>query len=199
VRVNRREQFVSWMFRSRREAHRVRDGFVAYLIVVAQGFFWAGVTDIRHLAWWRQLGIIAIFSVLPYLVLWGILREKEEKRQREDMETHGIEPSTAADHWRSLALNQAEVVLGQSSPADFETTQNAASMCVAVVSNLEGAEAWRASYDSLDSFYAAYEARHPDIRLYAAVWDEIHDPNDPPHGTGALIAQRIAARRAQSG
>jgi hypothetical protein len=109
-------------------------------------------------------------------------------------------PTTATDHLHSLLLNQAEVVLGQASPADFETTQNAASMCVAVVSNLEGLEAWRAGYDSLDSFYAAYEARHPDIRLYAAVWEEIAvendlDPNDPPNGTGEVIAQRIAAHR----
>lgn len=188
------------MFGSRREAHRVRDGLYAYLIVVAQGFFWAGVTDTRDLAWWRQLGIIAIFSVLPYLFLSGILRERDEKRQREDMEVQGSEPPTPRDTWRSLVLNQAEVVLGQSAPAGFETTQNGASMCVAVVSNLEGAEAWRAGYDSLESFYAAYEARHPDIRLYAAAWDEVQadDPNDPPNGTGALIAQRIAAHRAQS-
>jgi hypothetical protein len=108
-------------------------------------------------------------------------------------------PATATDTLHSI-LNQAEVVLGQSSPADFETTQNAASMCVAVVSNLEGLEAWRTGYDSLDSFYAAYEVRHPDIRLYAAVWEEIAapndlDPNDPPNGTGEVIAQRLAARR----
>ncbi len=53
-------------------------------------------------------------------------------------------PPTVADHWGSLLLGQAENVLGQSGPADFETTQNAASMCVAVVSNLENAERWRA-------------------------------------------------------
>jgi hypothetical protein len=104
---------------------------------------------------------------------------------------------TVTDHWRSLLLHQAEIVLGQSSPADFETTQNAASMCVAVVANLEDGDGWRAGYDSLESFYAAHEARHPDIRLYAAVWREIpiEDPNDPPNGTGAKIVERIAARR----
>jgi hypothetical protein len=70
-------------------------------------------------------------------------------------------------------------------------------MCVAVVSNLEDLEAWRAGYDSLDSFYAAYEERHPDIRLYASVWDwiEAEDPNDPPNGTGAVIVQRIRELR----
>jgi hypothetical protein len=106
-------------------------------------------------------------------------------------------PPAATNHLHSLLLDQAEAVLSQSSPADFETTQNAASMCVAVVSNLEGSEAWRAGYDSLDSFYAAHEQRHADIRLYAAVWDWIHveDPNDPPNGTGAVIVQRISEHR----
>ena len=100
---------------------------------------------------------------------------------------------------RSVLLQQAESVLAQASPADFETTQNGASACISVVSNLEDLEGWRAGYDSLDSFYAAHEARHPDIRVYAAVWREIpvEDPNDPPNGTGALIAQRIAAHRVQ--
>ena len=77
-------------------------------------------------------------------------------------------------------------------------------MSVATVSNLVGMEAWSASYDSLDSFYAAHEASHPDIRIYTVVWHEVADdddldPNDPPNGTGELIAQRIAAHRAQQG
>jgi hypothetical protein len=106
-------------------------------------------------------------------------------------------PPTVSDHWRSLQLELAENVLGQASPADFETTQNAASMCISVVSNLEDGDGWRAGYDSLDSFYAAHEARHPDIRLYAAVWHEIpvEDPNDPPNGTGETIGRRVAAHR----
>lgn len=107
-------------------------------------------------------------------------------------------PPTAADHWRSLQLGIAENVLGQGSPADFETTQNAASMCISVVGNLEDGDGWRAGYDSLEAFYAAHAARHPDIRLYASVWREvvpIEDPNDPPNGTGETIARRIAAHR----
>jgi hypothetical protein len=107
-------------------------------------------------------------------------------------------PPTVSDHWRSLQLQLAENVLGQASPADFETTQNAASMCISVVSNLEAGDGWRACYDSIDSFYTAHEARHPDIRLYAAVWREIpvEDPNDPPNGTGETIARRIAGASA---
>jgi hypothetical protein len=104
---------------------------------------------------------------------------------------------TVTDHWRSLLLGLAENVLDQAGPSEFETTQNAASMCVSAVCNLEDGDGWRAGYDSLDSFYAAHEARHPDIRLYASVWREVpvEDPNDPPNGTGAMIAQRIAAHR----
>jgi len=107
---------------------------------------------------------------------------------------------TATAHLHSLLLGQAQAVLDQASPADFETTRNAASMCVAAVSNLERLEAWRADYDSLDSFYAAYEERHPDIRLYGAVYDwiQIEDPNDPPNGTGAVIVQRIRELRTRA-
>ena len=115
----------------------------------------------------------------------------------------GATPPAVTDHWRSLLLTQAESILGQAAPTDFETTQNAASMCVAVVSNLEGGDGWRAGYDSLEAFYAAHEARHPDIRLYGSVWSEIasedEDPNDPPNGTGELIARRIAERRRAPG
>lgn len=110
----------------------------------------------------------------------------------------GATPPTVADHWRSLQLGIAENVLGQASPADFEKTQNAASMCISVVGRqVEDGDGWRAGYDSLEAFYAAHEARHPDIRLYASVWREIpiEDPNAPPNGTGETIARRIAAHR----
>jgi hypothetical protein len=86
VRVTRREPFVTWFFGSRREAHRVRDSISAYLIVVAWGFFWVGVHDIPHLAWWRQLGTIALFSFLPYVLLRSVLSDREEERHRRDDE-----------------------------------------------------------------------------------------------------------------
>ena len=74
------------MFGSRNEAHRLRNGLFAYLIVVAWAFMWAGVTDYRNLVWWRQLGIIAIFSFLPYLFIRGLLLGPEEERDDEDTE-----------------------------------------------------------------------------------------------------------------
>jgi hypothetical protein len=54
-------------------------------------------------------------------------------------------------------------------------------------------------YDSLDSFYAAHEARHPDIRSYATVRRGIPmgDPEGPLPGIGGVIAQRIALHREQ--
>jgi hypothetical protein len=53
--------------------------------------------------------------------------------------------------------------------------------------------------DSLDSFYAAHEARHPDIRAYAAVRHQIlmADASMPPAGIGGVIAQRVALDREQ--
>jgi hypothetical protein len=59
---------------------------------------------------------------------------------------------------------------------------------------VEDAEAWKASYPSLQAFYAAHEARHPDIRLYAAVRREI-ETADVLGSPGGTIAQRIARLR----
>jgi hypothetical protein len=82
--------------------------------------------------------------------------------------------------------------------------------CVDVVCSVEEEEHWRAGYDSLDSFYAAHEARHPDIRVYAAVRREApivkamadyeaEYESEWPEGLGETIAQRIALRRASTG
>ncbi len=96
-------------------------------------------------------------------------------------------------------LRGIEGVLREHSPADFERTPNAAAECIDVVRSVEEKEWWRAGYDSLDSFYAAHEARHPDIRVYAAVRREIAmaDASEPPAGIGEVISQRIARHRAQ--
>jgi CheY-like chemotaxis protein len=96
-------------------------------------------------------------------------------------------------------LQNAEEVLREHTPPDFETTADAAARCVDVVSFIEDAEWWRVGYDSLDSFYAAHEARHPDIRVYAAVRREVLmvDASTPPAGIGGVIAQRIGLHRMQ--
>jgi DNA-binding response OmpR family regulator len=90
-------------------------------------------------------------------------------------------------------LQDAEGFLREHSPANFETTANAAAECVDAVCFVEEEEWWRVGYDAVDSFYAAHEARHPDIRVYAAVRREILRAD----GLGGVIAQRIALHREQ--
>jgi hypothetical protein len=113
-----------------------------------------------------------------------------------------------SDYWRAVQLPNAEGVLLEHSPAEFETTQNAAAECINIVGRVEDDEWWRAGYDSLDLFYAAHEARHPDIRVYAAVgreapvvqaFAEYEDAEDTewPKGLGATIARLIAEHRAE--
>jgi len=64
-------------------------------------------------------------------------------------------------------------------------------------------ELWRTGYDSLESFYAAHEAHHPDIRVYAAVYRQgsavyRQGYTESARGNpslGRTIAQQIADRR----
>jgi hypothetical protein len=86
MRVTRRERFVIWMFGNKREAHRTRDSLYAYLVIVAFGALCANAHDFQHLAWWRQLGVIGIFALLPYIVLRVLLRDAEQERHREDLD-----------------------------------------------------------------------------------------------------------------
>jgi hypothetical protein len=94
----------------------------------------------------------------------------------------------------AVLLAEAERILAKHSPADFDTTIDAAPESIEYVRVVEDAEAWRSSYPSLDAFYAAHEARHPDIRVYAAVRREI-ETADPLTATGGTISQRIARLR----
>jgi hypothetical protein len=67
-----------------------------------------------------------------------------------------------------------------------------------VTTHIEDEEWSRAGYDSLDSFYAAHETRHPDIRVYAAVRRDVpmaDDPSEWPGLIGETIARRIVAHR----
>lgn len=50
-------------------------------------------------------------------------------------------------------LGEAERILRQHSPADFENTIAAAPECIEFVRAVEDQEAWRAGYGSLDAFY----------------------------------------------
>jgi hypothetical protein len=90
-------------------------------------------------------------------------------------------------------LGEAERILQKHRPADFETTNDAWPECIEYVRAVEHEEAWRARYDSLDSFYAAHEARHPDIRYYTKARREIEtaDPLTSPGGTPAQRLERL--------
>lgn len=92
-------------------------------------------------------------------------------------------------------LAEAERILRQHSPADFDTTVDAAPECIELVRAVGDEGAWRARYESLGAFYRAHEARHQDIRLYADVRREI-ETADPLTSPGGTISQRIARRRA---
>jgi hypothetical protein len=95
-------------------------------------------------------------------------------------------------------LAEAERVLREHAPADFDTTIDAAPESIEVVMAVEDEEAWRAGYESLDAFYAAHETRHPDIRLYAQVRREIATA-DPLTSPGGTISQRLARLSEQRG
>ena len=82
---------------------------------------------------------------------------------------------TSADY-RAQAetiLGTAEDVLRKLNPADFEAAPDA----YEVVYMVEDGENWRAGYDSLESFYAAHEERHPEVRQYADRARKFHDSN----------------------
>lgn len=97
-------------------------------------------------------------------------------------------------------LTHSEKILRVQDPADFETTPDTAAACIEVVRSIEDEERWRAAYDSLDSFYAAHEARYPDIRVYAAVSREIQSAEESraPSGMSETVAQRIVRHRPQA-
>jgi hypothetical protein len=96
----------------------------------------------------------------------------------------------------AYTLEGADNVLRRYRPAEFLTTPDAAVNCIYMVYSVEKDEAWRAGYYSLDSFYAAHEARHPDVRVYAAVTRTFGDREDDDYDPGTwpsdVIVQRIA-------
>jgi hypothetical protein len=96
-----------------------------------------------------------------------------------------------------LQLGLVEEELEAHAPSDFATTPKAAMMCVNGVADLEKYEYWRANYDTLEAFYQAHEAEHPDIRRYAAVGRDVRIPEslEIPEGSGEVIAREIASRR----
>lgn len=91
-------------------------------------------------------------------------------------------------------LAEAERVLSKHRPADFDSTIDAAPECIEFVRAVADEGAWRSGYSSLDAFYEAHEAEHPDVRFYAAVRREI-ESEDPMTSPGGTISQRIKRHR----
>jgi hypothetical protein len=94
---------------------------------------------------------------------------------------------TYAARARTMLLNDAEGVLRGNSAADFEKTPDAGPDCIGATHAVVEWAAWRAGYDSLESFYSAHDARHPDIRVYAGVYQ---DGGDPERVTAEIADRR---------
>jgi hypothetical protein len=135
----------------------------------------------------------AASGVVSNILSWigGMLHKRDRAR--------GVVRFADSPHGMNHLLDNAEGVLREHDPADFETSPNAAVECIDTVHSAEVGEWWRARYDSIDSFYAAHESRHPHIRVYATVRREVPmvDALEPPAGIGGVIARRIARYRAQ--
>jgi hypothetical protein len=91
-------------------------------------------------------------------------------------------------------LVETEHTLAKHDPSTFDTSAVAWPECIEFVRVVEDAGAWQGAYPSLDAFYAAHEALHPDIRLYACARREI-ETADPLTSPGGLPSQRLARLR----
>jgi hypothetical protein len=80
---------------------------------------------------------------------------------------------------------------------DVENDAEALQECVGIVGWIEEEKLWRAGYDSLESFYRAYEGQRPQIRDYGAVEREIPSAHDgfSLEERAEVIARRLAALR----
>lgn len=97
-----------------------------------------------------------------------------------------------------VLLAETERLLQKHHPGLFDTTIDAAPESIHYVRQVEDTEAWREEYPSLEAFYAAHAARHPDIRFYGQVDREVNTA-DPLTSPGGTISQRIARLHAQHG
>lgn len=95
----------------------------------------------------------------------------------------------------AVLLNEAERVLKNHPASAFDSPAGAAPDCIELVRQVEDNKAWQAAYESLDAFYVAHEAQHPDMRFYAAVRREI-ETDDPLTSPGGTISKRLASHRA---
>lgn len=119
------------------------------------------------------------------VLAWTASRRRSRRRPK-------LDPEWKANFDRKQ-LQTAEEGLRQYSPADFDTNPATAAESVILVHYIEDRGWWRVAYDSLESFYAAHEERHPDIRVYASVYREA--PFEDPEDADPNIPQRIAEHR----
>lgn len=93
-------------------------------------------------------------------------------------------------------LAQAEAWLAMHHPADFDSpTSSAAPESIEAVRVVEDNGFWKSKYDSLEAFYRAHQAQHPDIRHYGDVRREIANEESILTSPGGMISERIARHR----
>ena len=98
----------------------------------------------------------------------------------------------------AVLLAAAERALRQHAPATFDTTMDAFPESIEYVRQIEDTGAWKTGYGSLEDFYAAHEAAHPNIRVYGALRREMEKANpltDPGGPASQRVARMVASTR----
>jgi hypothetical protein len=91
-------------------------------------------------------------------------------------------------------LAEVEDILHECSPESFDDLASfAGPKCIAGVAAVEVTEAWGAAYRSLEDFYAAHEERHPSIRVYSTVREQLLSEDDVLGPAGVAIGERVRA------
>jgi len=94
----------------------------------------------------------------------------------------------------AVLLAEAETILSECSPNSFDDLASLAGpKCIAAVAAVEVTGAWRAAYPSLDAFYAVHEQRHPSIRVYSEVREQVLSEDDLLASAGMAIGERVRA------
>lgn len=73
-----------------------------------------------------------------------------------------VRPRSYTRSMNATLLAETERILGKHDPVSFDTTFGAWPECIEYVRAVEDEEAWKTAYPSLEAFYAAHEARHPE-------------------------------------
>ena len=90
-------------------------------------------------------------------------------------------------------LLKADDVLRTYEPAEFDSDAYAYAQCIEIVRAVEDERSWELIHPSIERFYATYEDRHPDIRLYGVACREITAGTSP---RGESASETLARLRA---